>query len=49
MKRIFALMLAVALLFSVAAAETKITVTGTGRTQVSADTAVISLGVRSTS
>ncbi len=45
MKRIFALMLAAALLFSVAAAETKITVTGMGRTQVSADTAVISLGV----
>ena len=34
-----------ALLLSAAAAETKITVTGTGETQVSADTAIISLGV----
>ena len=44
---IFALILTAVLIFSVslAAAETRITVTGTGETKVSADTAVISLGV----
>ena len=45
MKKIIALFLMLALLLSAAAAETKITVTGTGETQVSADTAIISLGV----
>jgi len=45
MKKFIALFLMLALLLSAAAAETKITVTGTGETQVSADTAIISLGV----
>ena len=46
-RTIFTLILAVVLIFSVslAAAETRITVSGTGETKVSADTAVISLGV----
>jgi uncharacterized protein YggE len=49
MKRIFAVMTAVMMLAcaSAALADTKIEVTGTGETQVSADTAVISLGVSS--
>lgn len=45
MKKIIALLIALLLLAGTAAAETKITVSGTGETQVSADTAVISLGV----
>lgn len=46
MKAFFAILAAVMLLaVSVAAAETKITVSGTGETQVSADTAIVSLGV----
>ena len=45
MKKVMALVLMMVLLLSTAAAETKITVSGTGETQVSADTAVISLGV----
>ena len=44
-KLVLALILAVLLLASTAIAETKISVTGTGETQVTADTAVISLGV----
>ena len=45
MKKVMALVLMMVLLLSTAAAETKITVSGIGETQVSADTAVISLGV----
>ena len=47
MKKIFAIILAVTLMFtaSLALAETKITVSGTGETQISADTAIVSLGV----
>jgi len=46
MKAFFAILSAVMLLaVSAAVAETKITVSGTGETQVSADTAIISLGV----
>ncbi len=47
MKKLFALILAVTLMaaYSFAAAETKISVNGSGETRVSADTAVISLGV----
>ena len=47
LRKLSALLLVLAVLCaaSLAAAETKITVTGTGETQVSADTAVISLGV----
>lgn len=45
MKKIIAVLIALLLLAGTAAAETKITVSGTGETQVSADTAVISLGV----
>ena len=45
MTKVMALVLMMVLLLSTAAAETKITVSGTGETQVSADTAVISLGV----
>ncbi len=47
MKKCFALLLAAALLAvcSLAAAESRITVNGTGEIRVSADTAVISLGV----
>ena len=44
-KLVLALVLAVLLAASTAIAETKISVTGTGETQVAADTAVISLGV----
>ena len=46
MKSFFAILTAVMMLaVSVALADTKITVSGSGETQVSADTAVISLGV----
>ena len=47
MKKLIALTLAVLMLLSacMAVAETKLTVTGTGETRISADTAVISLGV----
>lgn len=47
MKKIFAIILAVTLMFTVSLAlgETKITVSGTGETQISADTAIVSLGV----
>ena len=47
MKKIFAIILAVTLMFiaSLALGETKITVSGTGETQISADTAIVSLGV----
>ena len=45
MKKIIAVLIALLLLAGAAAAETEITVSGTGETQVSADTAVISLGV----
>ena len=47
MKKVFAIILAVTLMFiaSLALAETKITVSGTGETQISADTAIVSLGV----
>ena len=45
MKKIIAVILMLALLLGAAAAETKITVTDTGETQVSADTAIISLCV----
>ena len=47
MKKLFALFIALFLMLmaDAAAAETKITVNGTGETRVSADTAVISLGV----
>ena len=47
MKKIFALLIAVFLLAAASStiAETKITVSGTGEVRVSADTAVISLGV----
>ena len=46
MRRLFVLFLAFTLIcFSMALAETKITVTGTGNTLVSADTAIVSLGV----
>ena len=47
MKKLFALILAVTLMaaYSFATAETKISVNGSGETRVSADTAVISLGV----
>lgn len=44
-KMMLALTLAIILTASTAIAETKISVTGTGETQVAADTAVISLGV----
>ena len=44
-KLVLALILAIVLAASTAIAETKISVTGTGETQVTADTAVISLGV----
>ena len=47
MKKVFAIILAVTLMFTVSLAlgETKITVSGTGETQISADTAIVSLGV----
>ena len=47
MKKFFAIILAVTLMFTVSLAlgETKITVSGTGETQISADTAIVSLGV----
>ena len=47
MKKFFALLAAVMMLatVSLAAAETRITVSGTGETKISADTAVISMGV----
>ena len=47
MKRILILFIALALVFaaSFALAETKISVNGTGETQISADTAIVSLGV----
>ena len=45
LKLMLALTLAIILKASTAIAETKISVTGTGETQVAADTAVISLGV----
>ena len=47
MKKLFALFIALFIMLTAdaAAAETKITVTGTGEVRISADTAVISLGV----
>ena len=47
MKKVFAIILAVTLMFTVSLAlgETKITVSGTGETQISADTAIVSLGI----
>ena len=45
MKKAVALLLALFLMTGAAAAETAISVTGTGETRVSADTAVISLGI----
>lgn len=47
MKKVFAIILAVTLMFTVSLAlgETKITVSGTGETQINADTAIVSLGV----
>ena len=48
MKKVFAIILAVTLMFTVSLAlgETKITVSGTGETQISADTAIVSLGIK---
>ena len=45
MKKMTVLILALLLMMSTAMADTRITVSGTGETQVSADTAIISLGV----
>ena len=45
MRKLMILVLALMMLAGAAAAETKITVSGTGETRISADTAVISLGV----